>query len=219
METLSGLFDLVLHIDKMLGPLIATYGVWIYAVLALIVFGETGLVVLPFLPGDSLLFVAGAFCATGHLDAPLLIGLLFAAAVLGNTVNYLVGGLIGHRLETIRIPLLKKLIDPAAIQRTHAFYERHGGKTIILARFLPVLRTLAPFVAGMSAMSWVRFQWFSAIGAALWVAGFVIAGYFFGNLPVINQNLNVIVLVGAGAAIVPVMLGGLVKLLRRGRAQ
>jgi membrane-associated protein len=211
LDTLLQFAGYVLHIDKFFGTFIAQYGAWIYLVLFLIVFCETGLVVLPFLPGDTLLFVGGAFCATHALSLPGLCALLIAAAVLGNTVNFHIGRYIGPKV----FERDWQLIDQRALRKTHDFYERHGGKTIVLARFVPVVRTFAPFVAGVGAMSIVRFQLFNVLGAALWVLLLVIAGYFFGNLPFVRQYLNVIVLVGVAAAVVPVAFGALYKLLQR----
>jgi membrane-associated protein len=211
LDTLLQFAGYVLHIDKFFGTFIAQYGAWIYLVLFLIVFCETGLVVLPFLPGDTLLFVGGAFCATHALSLPGLCLLLIAAAVLGNTVNFHIGRYIGPKV----FEQDWRLIDQRALRKTHDFYERHGGKTIVLARFVPVVRTFAPFVAGVGAMSIPKFQFYNVLGAALWVLILVIAGYFFGNLPFVRQYLNVIVLVGVAAAVVPVALGGLYKLLQR----
>ena len=208
---LMQLFDMILHVDKTLGDLLATYGVYVYAVLFAIVFCETGLVVLFFFPGDTLLFIAGAFCATGEMSYPLLMLLLIIAAVTGNTLNYYIGGAIGHRVFTHNYRWLNK----DAMQRTHDFFEKHGGKTIILARFVPVVRTFAPFVAGVSDMTHTRFQMFNITGAVLWVAGLVTAGYFFGNIPVVRDHLTAIVLVGVGAAVVPLALGGIYKFGRR----
>jgi membrane-associated protein len=204
-------FDMILHVDKYLGTVIEQYGAMIYFVLFAIVFCETGLVVLPFLPGDTLLFVAGAFCATGAMNIWVLIALLVFAAVAGNTVNYWIGRAIGHKVFTHDY----KWLDKAALQRTHAFYENHGGKTIILARFVPVVRTFAPFVAGVSEMTFAKFQFFNIVGALLWVAGLVAGGYFFGNIPIIRDHLNTIVLVGVGAAAIPVALGALWKVYQR----
>lgn len=204
-------FDMILHIDKYLGTFIVQYGPMVYAVLFAIVFCETGLVVLPFLPGDSLLFIAGAFCATGAMNEWLLMALLIVAAVTGNTVNYWIGRAIGNKVFTHNY----KWIDKEALRKTHAFYENHGGKTIILARFIPIVRTFAPFVAGVSAMTFAKFQFFNIVGALLWVGGLVAAGYFFGNIPVIRDHLNTIVLVGIGAAVIPVALGGMWKVYRK----
>jgi len=200
--------QMLIHIDQTLGVWVAQYGAWIYLILFLIIFAETGLVVVPFLPGDSLLFIAGAFAATGSMHPGLLIVLLFIAAVTGNTVNYYVGRYIGPRVFSQNI----RFLDRAALLKTHTFYEKHGGKTLILARFLPVVRTFAPFVAGVGYMTLARFQFFNIIGALLWVLLLVLAGYFFGNLPLVREHLNTIVLVGLAAAIVPVVLGALWKL-------
>ncbi|WP_211945890.1 VTT domain-containing protein [Cupriavidus yeoncheonensis] len=210
------LIDMLVHVDKYLGTVIQQYGAWVYAILFAIVFAETGLVVLPFLPGDSLLFIAGAFCATGAMNEWVLIGLLLAAAISGNTVNYWVGSWIGPKVFDHQW----RFLDQKSLRRTHDFYERHGGKTLVMARFVPIVRTFAPFVAGVSQMTFARFQFFNVIGALAWVAGLVFAGYFFGNLPFIKQYLNLIVLAGIGAAVVPLLLGGLWRLVRgnKGRA-
>lgn len=205
--------DMMLHVDKYLGTFIAQYGTLVYVVLFAIVFCETGLVILPFLPGDSLLFIAGAFCATGAMNEWVLMSLLIIAAVTGNTVNYWIGSAIGHKVFTHDY----RWIDKDALRKTHAFYENHGGKTIILARFVPIVRTFAPFVAGVSEMTFAKFQFFNFVGAILWVVGLVAAGYFFGNIPMIRNHLNTIVIIGVGAAVVPLALGGMWKLLRRKR--
>lgn len=206
-------FDMILHVDKYLGIFIEQYGAMIYLVLFAIIFCETGLVVFPFLPGDSLLFIAGAFCATGGMNIWLLLGLLIAAGILGNTVNYWIGHRIGEKVFTQDY----RWLDRAALQKTHVFYENHGGKTLILARFLPVVRTFAPFVAGVSEMTFVRFQLFNVTGAVLWVGSLVTAGYLFGNIPLIRDHLNTIVLIGVGAAAIPVALGAAWKLMQRFR--
>lgn len=203
--------NMLLHIDKSLGVWIAQYGAWIYLVLFLIIFGETGFVVLPFLPGDSLLFIAGAFAATGSMDLGLLIVLLLVAAILGNTLNYTIGRLIGPKVFSQNI----RFLDRAALIKTHAFYEKHGGKTLVLARFLPIVRTFAPFVAGVGYMNVARFQLFNIAGALAWVLLLVLGGYFFGNLPIVKEHLNTIVLIGLAAAIVPLVLGALWKILGR----
>lgn len=215
MDTLLHFVNLVLHIDAFLGDFIRQYGAWVYAVLFLIVFCETGLVVLPFLPGDSLLFIGGAFAASGAMNVGLLLVLLVVAAVTGNTVNYMIGRAIGTRVFDSHIPVLERFLDREALRKTHDFYEKHGGKTIVLARFIPIVRTFAPFVAGASQMSVRRFQLFNITGALFWVLLLVLLGYFFGNIPFIRQYLNVIVLVGIGAAIIPVVLGALWKVVRR----
>jgi membrane-associated protein len=205
------LLNMVLHIDQTFGVWVAKYGAWVYLVLFCIIFGETAFVVLPFLPGDSLLFIAGAFGASGRID-PLLLGLLLIlAAVLGNTVNYAIGRYIGPRVFSMNM----RFLDRGALMRTHAFYEKHGGKTIVMSRFIPIVRTFAPFVAGVAEMSVVRFQLFNITGAVLWVGSLVAAGYFFGNIPMVKERLNLIVLAGLGAAIAPLLLAGLWKVLRR----
>lgn len=214
MDTVLQLLGMILHIDKFLGVFIQHYGAWIYAVLFLIIFCETGLVVFPFLPGDSLLFIAGAFAASGSLSLGTLLIVLLIAAVLGNTVNYLIGSYVGPKVFESNW----RFLDKKALRRTHAFYEHHGGKTVVLARFVPIVRTFAPFIAGVSKMSMARFQAFNFLGAAVWVAGLVICGYFIGNWTPIRDNLNVIVLVGVFAAIVPLALGSLWKLMRKKRA-
>ncbi|MBF6617029.1 VTT domain-containing protein [Pollutimonas thiosulfatoxidans] len=203
--------NMIVHIDQYLGVWVAQYGAWIYLVLFLIIFGETGLVVLPFLPGDSLLFIAGAFGASGLLDPVLLAALLVFAAILGNTVNYHIGRFIGPRVFVKNY----RFLDRKALMKTHAFYEKHGGKTIVLSRFLPIFRTFAPFVAGVAAMNVLRFQLFNISGAILWVVGFVTLGYFFGNVPIIKEHLNTIVLIGISAAAVPVAVGAIWKLFSR----
>ena len=211
MDTLLQLSDFFLHIDRHLDVVIAQYGPWAYGLLFAIIFAETGLVVAPFLPGDSLLFITGAYCATEHFNIwTICVGLLIAA-VAGNTVNYFIGRWIGKRVFSSQ----SRWIDQRALLKTQAFYEKHGGKTIILARFLPIIRTFAPFIAGVSEMNFSRFQFFNITGAALWVFGLVIAGYFFGNIPIIRQNLNVIVLIGVGAAAIPVVLAALHKIFQR----
>ena len=204
-------FDMLLNVDKTLGYILATYGIYVYAVLFAIVFCETGLVVLFFFPGDTLLFIAGAFCATGEMNYLLLMALLITAAVTGNTLNYWIGSRLGQRVYTHDY----RWINKDALTKTHNFFDKHGGKTIILARFVPVVRTFAPFVAGISKMPHSRFQFFNITGALLWVVSLVTAGYFFGNIPWVRDNLTAIVMVGVGAAVVPVALGGLYKLSRK----
>lgn len=202
--------DMILNIDQYLAIWVQQYGTWIYLVLFLIVFGETGLVVLPFLPGDSLLFIAGAFSANGMLN-PLLLGtLLFIAAVSGNTVNYYFGRFIGPKVFSRNY----RFLDQKALIKTHLFYQKHGGKTIVLSRFLPIFRTFAPFIAGVAYMKPLQFQLYNFSGALLWVGGLVTLGYFFGNVPIIKAHLNTIVLIGVSAAAVPVMAGAAWKLLR-----
>ncbi|OWT71612.1 MULTISPECIES: VTT domain-containing protein [unclassified Achromobacter] len=205
------LLNMVLHIDQTLGVWVAEYGAWVYLVLFLIVFAETGFVVMPFLPGDSLLFIAGAFGASGHIDPVLLAVLLVVAAVTGNTLNYVIGRAIGPKVFSTNL----RFLDRDALMRTHAFYEKHGGKTIVMSRFIPLVRTFAPFVAGVADMSVARFQLFNITGGLLWVLSLVTAGYFFGNIPMVKEHLNLIVLIGLGAAIAPLILAGIWKIIRR----
>jgi membrane-associated protein len=200
MELLKKLADLFLHLDTHLSQVIAQYGVWTYLILFLIIFCETGLVVTPFLPGDSLLFAAGAFAALGALDVRLLVPLLIVAAVLGDTINYRVGAAIGPRAFEGKLPFLRK----EHLDRTRAFYDRHGGKTIILARFVPIVRTFAPFVAGVGTMSYGRFLTYNLVGAVLWVGLLVLAGYFFGNVPVVRENFSLVVLAIIAISVMPI---------------
>ena len=204
-------FDMILHVDKTLEVLIQQYGTLVYAVLFAIIFCETGLVVLFFFPGDTLLFIAGALCALGEMNLFLLMLLLVTAAVTGNTLNYWIGEAIGQRVFTHDYRWLNK----DALRRTHDFFEKHGGKTIVLARFVPVVRTFAPFVAGVSDMTHTRFQMYNITGAVLWVALLTTAGYFFGNIAIVREHLTEIVLFGVGVAVVPMALGGMWKLSRR----
>ena len=204
-------FDMILHVDKTLEVLIQQYGTLVYAVLFAIIFCETGLVVLFFFPGDTLLFIAGALCALGEMNLFLLMLLLITAAVTGNTLNYWIGEAIGQRVFTHDYRWLNK----EALRRTHEFFEKHGGKTIVLARFVPVVRTFAPFVAGVSDMTHARFQMYNITGAVLWAALLTTAGYFFGNIAIVREHLTEIVLFGVGVAVVPMALGGMWKLSRR----
>ncbi|MBC3466472.1 DedA family protein [Pseudomonas sp. RW10S2] len=201
--------DLILHLDAYLDLLVTNYGPWIYAILFAVIFCETGLVVMPFLPGDSLLFIAGAVAAGGGMDPVLLAGLLMIAAILGDSTNYVIGRTAGERL--FRNPN-SKIFRRDYLQRTHEFYERHGGKTVTLARFLPILRTFAPFVAGIAHMHYPRFLGFSVAGTLLWVGGLVTLGYFFGNVPFIKQHLSLMVVAIIVLSLVPMILG-----LLRGR--
>ncbi|KQQ33710.1 hypothetical protein ASF61_11715 [Duganella sp. Leaf126] len=204
-------FDMLLHVDKSLAVVIQQYGTLVYVVLFAIIFCETGLVVLFFFPGDSLLFIAGAFCATGDMNLLLLNVLLVTAAVAGNTLNYKIGGAIGHRVYTHDYGWLNK----DAMRRTHDFFDKHGGKTIVLARFVPVVRTFAPLVAGVSEMPHARFQLYNISGALLWVVSLTTAGYFFGNIPVVRDHLSEIVMVAIGVVMIPILLGGAWRLGRR----
>ncbi len=183
--------DIVLHLDVYLDMLVNNYGHWIYAILFLVIFCETGLVVMPFLPGDSLLFIAGAVAAGGGMDPVLLAGLLMLAAILGDSTNYIIGRTAGEKLFSNPN---SKIFRRDYLQKTHEFYDRHGGKTVTLARFLPILRTFAPFVAGVGKMPYARFFLFSILGTVLWVGGLVTLGYFFGNVPFIKKNLSLLVI-------------------------
>jgi membrane-associated protein len=200
MEWVKQFVDLFLHLDTHLSQVIAQYGTWTYLILFLIVFCETGLVITPFLPGDSLLFAAGTFAALGDLDVRLMILLLVVAAIVGDTVNYWVGAAIGPRAFQGNHRFLKK----EHLDRTHAFYEKHGGKTIILARFVPIIRTFAPFVAGVGAMSYGRFLTYNVVGAVLWVALLVLAGFFFGNIPVVRENFTIVILAIVAISVMPI---------------
>ncbi len=200
MDLIRTAIDFFLHLDRHLAEIIARYGVWTNLILFLIVFAETGLVVTPFLPGDSLLFAAGTFAALGSLDPGLLVLLLSAAAILGDTVNYWVGAYVGPRAFTGEIRWLRK----EYLDRTHAFYEKHGGKTIILARFIPIIRTFAPFVAGIGAMTYSRFLAYNIVGGIIWVTLFVLAGYFFGNLPAVRQNFTYVILAIIALSVMPI---------------
>jgi membrane-associated protein len=190
MEILKGLLDFVLHLDKHLSPIIQQYGAWTYLLLAAIVFCETGLVVTPVLPGDSLLFAAGAFAANGSLSVWVLAAALIAAAILGDTANYWIGHFLGHRLLNAR----RRIIKPEHIAYTHEFFEKYGGKTVIIARFVPIVRTFAPFVAGLGSMSYGRFMSYNVIGGTAWVLLCTFAGYWFGNLPFVQKNFSLVVL-------------------------
>jgi membrane-associated protein len=180
--------DFVLHFDKHLIDFIREYGSWVYAILFTIVFAETGFVVTPFLPGDSLLFAAGALCATGDLSMSAMLALLIVAAFAGNTVNYTIGRLIGPRVFTGSVPLLNK----SYLDRAHAFFEQYGGKAIVLARFVPIVRTFVPFVAGAARMTPTTFVLFNAIGAIAWVTLCLGAGWFFGNIPIVKNNFSLV---------------------------
>ena len=191
MDIILALFDFILHLDRHLGVLIRDYGVWIYAILFAIIFIETGLVVMPFLPGDSLLFIVGAFAARGDLNLMVLLPLLIAAAILGNTSNYWIGRYFGPRVFQWEN---SKFFNRNAFDKAHAFYEKHGAMTIIVTRFLPFLRTFSPFVAGVAAMTHARFQLFNISGGLLWILSLTLAGFWFGNIPWVSQNLTKIIL-------------------------
>jgi membrane-associated protein len=206
-ELLAPLIDLIVNLDDHLQALVVNYGAWVYLILFLIVFCETGLVVTPFLPGDSLLFVAGAIAAAGGMNIHLLVVLLIIAAVLGDAVNYSIGHYIGPRVLRDRN---SRWLNPKHLERAHQFYERHGGKTIIIARFVPIVRTYAPFVAGAASMPYPRFALYNVSGALLWVVSLGYAGYFFGNIPVIKDNLTLVII----TIIILSILPGVVEYLR-----
>jgi membrane-associated protein len=189
MEIISFVIDFILHMDEHLAAIISQYGTWTYALLFLIIFMETGFVVTPFLPGDSLLFAAGSFAALGSLSPWVLFGLLGFAGVLGDTINYWIGNYIGDRAFSGNIRWLKK----EYLDRTHQFYEKHGGKTIILARFVPIIRTFAPFVAGVGSMTYGRFIVYNVVGGLSWVAIFTSLGFFFGNIPFVQKNFELVI--------------------------
>jgi membrane-associated protein len=196
--------DLILHLDVYLDLLVTNYGTWVYAILFLVIFCETGLVVTPFLPGDSLLFIAGAVAAGGGMDPLLLAGLLMAAAILGDSTNYIIGRTAGDKLFSNPN---SKIFRRDYLTRTHEFYDRHGGKTVTLARFLPIIRTFAPFVAGVGKMHYPRFLGFSVLGSVLWVGSLVALGYFFGNIPFIKKNLTLLVLAIILISLIPMIVG------------
>ena len=203
MEFFRETLDFFLHLDRHLTTLTAQYGTWTYAILAAIVFCETGLVVTPFLPGDSLLFAAGAIAALGSLDPLVLNLLLFVAVLTGDNVNYWVGRFVGPRAFTGEVRFFRR----EHLERTHAFFERHGGRTIVLARFVPIVRTFTPFVAGIGAMSYPRFLAYSIGGGAFWVTAFIWAGYFFGNLPAVRANFSIVILSIIIVSVLPIAYG------------
>lgn len=197
MEQLRFLIDLFLHLDEHMANIISQYGTWTYAILFLVIFMETGFVVTPFLPGDSLLFAAGTFAALGSMNVWLLMFLLIVAAIAGDTVNYWIGHYLGDRAYNI------KWIKKEYLDRTHAFFEKHGGKTIFLARFVPIVRTFAPFVAGMGRMSYSYFFSYNVFGGVVWVLLFTLLGYFFGNLEFVKKNFELVILAIIFISVVP----------------
>ena len=208
MELLAQFLDIVLHLDRHLTVLIQTYGTWVYLILFLIIYCETGLVVTPFLPGDSLLFVAGTLAGSGALDVHGLFALLVAAAFGGDNTNYWIGRYVGPRVFKRE---RSRLLNPKHLERTQRFYEKHGGKTVILARFLPIIRTFAPFVAGIGRMVYPKFMFYSFSGSIFWIGFFVYGGYYFGNLPLVKNNLTLFIL----GIIVLSIMPGVVEFVRQ----
>ena len=211
---IAQLIDIFLQLDVHLFELASQYGPWIYAILFLVVFAETGLVVTPFLPGDSLLFATGALAATGALDLAGITSTLALAAILGDSTNYWIGRFAGPKVFKRE---RSWFFNPEHLQRTHAFYEKHGGQTVIIARFLPIIRTFAPFVAGIGRMRYLRFLAFSVLGTLLWVPPFAAAGYFFGNLPLVKQNFSLVIFAIIGVSLLPMVVGFIRQ--RRGKTR
>jgi membrane-associated protein len=215
MDILLQFWDLLLHLDRHLAALLQDYGPWIYAILFLIIFCETGLVVTPFLPGDSLLFVAGTLWAASDMNVHALAVLLIVAAVLGDAVNYAVGHYLGPRVFQWEN---SRFFNRRALDKTHEFYERYGGKTIIIARFVPLIRTFAPFVAGIGRMTYAKFALYNITGGVLWVVSLVYAGYFFGNIPVIRNNLTIVIFGIIGLSLMPLAVEFIRARAQRARA-
>ncbi len=221
MDTLHTILDFFLHLDQHLFEMIQNYGVWIYVILFLIIFVETGLVVMPFLPGDSLLFAAGTFCAgfvneageTASLNLLLVLGLLIVAAVLGDGLNYLLGKKVGDKMLGIKLRG-KPIIQQKYIDQTHDFFDKHGPKTIIIARFVPIVRTFAPFVAGIGKMEYAKFLRFNVIGGVVWVVGLTLLGFFFGNIPFVKKNFELVIFGIIGLSLVP-MIVEVIKMKRK----
>jgi len=213
MDLLKSILDFILHLDVHLIAMIEDYGLWIYAILFLIIFVETGLVIMPLLPGDSLLFAAGTFCAgfkneageSAHLNIWIVLGLLIVAAILGDGLNYFFGKKIGLKVLKWKIRG-RQLVKQKYIDQTHAFYEKHGPKTIIIARFVPIVRTFAPFVAGIGEMSYAKFLKFNIIGGVSWVLGLTLMGYFFGNLTIVQENFEIVIFGIIGLSILPMII-------------
>jgi membrane-associated protein len=203
MELLTQLIDLLLHLDRHLVDLVTRFGGWTYAILFLIIFCETGLVLMPFLPGDSLLFAIGALASTGALDVYWVSALLILAAILGDTLNYWIGYTVGPRVFTHDH---SRWLNRQHLERTHHFYEKYGGKTIILARFMPIVRTFAPFVAGIGRMSYGRFLFYNVTGGVIWIVLFVAAGYWFGNIPIVKRNFTLVILAIIFLSVLPAVV-------------
>ena len=214
MNIILYLVDLILHLDKYLGQIIQTYGTWTFLLMFFVIFMETGFVVTPFLPGDSLIFAAGTFAGLGYLHVGILFIVFAAAAIAGDTANYWIGHFIGPRAFSGNIRFLKK----EYLDRTHAFYEKHGGKTIIIARFIPIIRTFAPFVAGIGAMTYPKFIAYNVIGGLAWTALFTFVGYFFGNLPVVQNNFTIVIMAIIFISLLPVFIELINSRLRSRRA-
>jgi membrane-associated protein len=201
MDFFKQLLDILLHLDKYLIQLSQDYGAWIYAILFLIIFCETGLVVTPFLPGDSLLFAVGALASTGAIDVWLITALLCAGAIMGDTVNYF----IGHKFGDYFVAHQSKLVKKEYLDKTHDFYERYGGRTIIIARFVPIVRTFAPFVAGMGSMTYAKFIAYNIVGGLVWIFSLIFLGFFFGELPIVKKNFSLVVFGIIGISILPII--------------
>lgn len=204
MEVIKTFLDFFLHLDDHLRDIILKYENWTYLILFAIIFVETGLVIWPFLPGDSLLFAAGSFAAAGMLNLAYLLVLLFVAAFLGDTVNYLIGKYFGEKILSLKFRG-KPIVKPKYMEKTHAFYEKHGPKTIILARFVPIVRTFAPFVAGIGTMNYRKFISYNLIGGFVWVVGITLLGYFFGTIPIVKENFELVVLGIIGLSVLPII--------------
>jgi membrane-associated protein len=203
------MIDFLLNVNTHLEALIVTHGFWVYAILFAIIFSETGLVFTAFLPGDSLLFMIGALCAKGDLNFWIAYGGLMVAAILGNTCNYFIGRYFGDWL------IRKKYVNMEYIQKTEAFFSKHGGKTVVFSRFLPIFRTFVPFFSGLSKMNWLKFKFYNILGAFLWITCFMPLGYFLGNIPIISKNLDLIVIIGMLAAIGPLFLAYIWRLFQK----
>ena len=212
MELIQQLFGIFVHLDQYLELIIRDYGLWTYLILFLIVFCETGLVVTPFLPGDSLLFATGALAATTSLEVGWLLGLLSVAAIAGDTANYWIGNMVGPRVFSGKE---SRFLNREHLERTHRFYEKHGGKTIIIARFMPIIRTFAPFVAGVGSMNYARFILYNIVGGIAWVAIFIVGGYLFGNIPMVKRNFTLVIMVIIVVSVMP----GIVEFVRHRRTR
>jgi len=200
MSLINNLINIVLHLDKHLAWVIDKFGPWSYAIIFFIIFMETGFVFTPFLPGDSLLFAAGAFAAIEHFNVWILLPLLALASILGDSINYAVGHLIGHKILAMKSKWIKK----HHLDRTHKFFEKHGGEAIIIARFIPIIRTFAPFIAGIGAMTYLKFLAYNVIGGIAWVAVFLFGGYFFGNIPFVKEHFIIVIMVIMVLSLIPV---------------